>query len=63
MNEVVNKFSLAGEKFLSIMHLWQPGFTFNACVIFTNNIGRTRKVKKSGDSRYIYQKELDKACF
>ena len=24
---------------------------------------RTQKIKKTGDSRYIYQNELDKSCF
>ena len=24
---------------------------------------RTQKIKKTGDSRYIYQNELDKPCF
>ena len=27
------------------------------------NKERTQKFKETGDSRYIYQKELDKACF
>ena len=27
MNEIVNKFSLAGDKFMPEMHLRQPGFT------------------------------------
>ena len=31
MNEIVNKFFLAGYKFLHEMHLRQPGFTFSTC--------------------------------
>ena len=31
MNETVNKFLLAGDKFMSEMHLRQPGFTYSAC--------------------------------
>ena len=31
MNEIVNKFLLAGDKFMSEMHFKQPGFTYNAC--------------------------------
>ena len=31
MNEVVNKFLLAGDKFMPEMHLRQPGFTYSAC--------------------------------
>ena len=37
MNEIVNKFSLAGDKFLPEMHLKQPGFTYSACGLFTKN--------------------------
>ena len=29
----------------------------------TKNKERTKKIKGTGDSRYIYQNELDKACF
>ena len=28
MNEIVNKFLLAGDKFMPEIHLKQPGFTF-----------------------------------
>ena len=31
MNEIVNKFSFAGDKFMPKMHLRQPGFTYSAC--------------------------------
>ena len=37
----------------------QPGFTYSACVPFTKNKERIKKVKETGDSRYIYQNELD----
>ena len=45
------------------MHLRQPRFTYSACVPFTKNKERIQKLKETGDSRYIYQNELDKACF
>ena len=45
------------------MHLRQPGFTYSACGSFTKNKERIQKFKETGDSRYIYQNELDKACF
>ena len=45
------------------MHLRQPGFTYNACGAFTNSNERIQKLKETGDSRYTYQKKLDKACF
>ena len=37
MSETVNKFLLAGDKFLPEMHLNQPGFTYSACRSFTKN--------------------------
>ena len=45
------------------MYLRQPGFTYSACGPFTNNKERIQNFKETGDSRYIYQNELDKACF
>ena len=45
------------------MHLKQPQFTYNACGPFTKNKERIQKFKETGDSRYIYRNELDKACF
>ena len=63
MNEIVNKFLLAGDKFMPETHLRQPRFKYNACRPFTKNKKRIQKFKETGDSRYIYQNELDKACF
>ena len=31
MNEIVNKFLLAGDKFMPKMQLRQPGFKYSAC--------------------------------
>ena len=61
MNEIVNKFLLAGDKFMPEMHLKQPGFTYSACGPFTKNKERIQKFKETGDTRYIYKNELDKA--
>ena len=44
------------------MHLRRPGFTYSACGPFTKNKKRINKFKETGDSRYIYQNELDKTC-
>ena len=63
MNEIVNKFLLAGDKFMPEMHLKQPGFTYSACGPFTKSKERIQKFKEAGDTSYIYKKELDKACF
>ena len=43
MNEIVNKFSLLGDKFIPEMHLKQPGFTYSACGAFTKNKERIEK--------------------
>ena len=45
------------------MHLRQPKFTYNACAPFTKNKEIIQKLRETGDSRYIYRNELDKACF
>ena len=63
MNEIVNKFLLAGDKFMPEMHLKQPGFTYSACGSFTKNKERIQKFKETGDANYIYKNELDKVCF
>ena len=63
MNEIVNNFLLAGDKFMPEMHLKQPGFTYSACVPFTKNKERIQKFKETGDRNYTYQNELNKACF
>ena len=45
------------------MHLKQRGFTCSACGPFTKNKERIQKFKETGDTKYIYRNELDKACF
>ena len=62
MNDIVNKLSLAGDKFIPEMHLRQPGFTYSACGSFTKNKERIKKFRETGDTRYIYRNELDKTC-
>ena len=63
MNEIVNKFLLAGAKFMPGMHLKQPAFTYSARGPFTKNKERIQKFKEIRDTSYIYKSELDKACF
>ena len=45
MNEIVNKFLLAEDKFMSEMHLRQPGFTCSACWPLTKNKERIKNLK------------------
>ena len=63
MNNVINKFLLAGDKFMPEMHLRQPRSVYSACGLFTRHKERIKKFKQTGDTRYIYRTELDKACF
>ena len=63
MNEIVNKFLLEGDTFMPELHLRQPGFTYKACGPFTKNKEKIQKLQETRDLRYIYQSELDKACF
>ena len=53
MNEIVNKFLLAGDKFMLEMHLKQPGFTHSAGGPFTKNKETIQKFKETGDTKYI----------
>ena len=63
MNKVINKFLLAGDKFMPEIHLRQPRFVYSVCGPFTRHKERIKEFKRTGDTRYIYRNELDKACF
>ena len=58
MNENVNKYLLAGEKFMPEMHLKYPRLTYSAC-----GKERIQKFKETRDTKYIYRNEFNKACF
>ena len=59
MNEIVNKFFLAGDKFMSKMHLTQPGFTCSACGPFIKN---KERIIQTGNTDFIDRNEVDRAC-
>ena len=63
MNEIVSKFLLVGDKFMTEMHLKQPGFTHSACGPFTKNKERIGKFMQTGNTDFICKNEFDKACF
>ena len=63
MNEIVNKFLVAGDIFMPEMHLKQPRFTYSACWPFAKNKKRIQKFKETRDTDFIYKNELDEACF
>ena len=54
MNEIINKFLLAGDKFMPEMHLKQPEFTYSACGPFTKN-KRIEKFMQTGDTNFIFK--------
>ena len=45
------------------MHIRQPRFVYSACGPSTRHKERIKEFKLTGDTRYIYRNELDKACF
>ena len=59
MKAILNNLLLAG---MPEMHLKQPRSTYSACGPITKNKERIEKSKETGDSRYIYQNKLNKAC-
>ena len=63
MNEIMNKFLLAGDKFMPELLLKQPGFTYSACSPFTRNKETIEKFMQTGNTDFIYRNEIDKACF
>ena len=46
MNEIVNKFLLAGDKFMLEMQLRQPGFTYSAFRAFTKKQRKNTKNRR-----------------
>ena len=63
MNEVVNKFLLVRDRFMTEMHLKQLGFTYSACTPFNKNNERIQKFIQTGNTNYIYKNDSVKACF
>ena len=63
MNHLINKFLLAGDKFMPEIHVRQSQFTYSACGKFTRNEERIQEFKETGDTNYVFKNELDKACF
>ena len=45
------------------MHLKQPGFTYSARGPLAKNKERIEKFMQPGNTNFIYENELDKACF
>ena len=62
-NEILNKLLLAGDKFMPELLLSNLDLYMVLVNHFKKNNERIQKFKETGDSRYKYQNELDKACF
>ena len=56
MNEIVNKFLLAGDEFMPDMHLKQLGFTYSVCDPFNKNKERIQKFILTGNTDFTYKK-------
>ena len=53
MNKIVNKFLLAGNKYMPEIHLKQPGFTYSACGPFTE-IKKEYKILRKQEIQDIF---------
>ena len=63
MNEIVNKFLLAGDTFMPEMHLKQPGFTYSACGPFTKSKERIEKFMQTGNTFFFMKMNFIKLVF
>ena len=63
-NSIINKFLLAGDKFMHELHLVDPIVKkYSAGGPFTKHTRRIQDFLNTGKLSYIYQNDLDKACF
>ena len=63
-NSIINKFLLAGDKFMPELHLVDPIVKkYSACGPFTKHTQRIQDFLNTGKLSYIYKNDLDKACF
>ena len=63
MNKIIDKFLLTGDKFISKLHLRQPGFTYSACGPFTEHRQRIKKIRETGNLKRLCRSESHKACY
>ena len=56
INNIINKFLLAGDKFMPEIYLRQPQFTYSTCGPITKHKQRIQKFKETGNTNYIYTK-------
>ena len=63
MNEIVNRFLLAGDKFMPEKHLKRPGFTYSACGPITKNKEKIQKFKETGVQAIFTKMNLMRLVF
>ena len=62
MNKMINRLLLTGGKFMPELYLKQPGFTYSACGPFSKHREIIQKFRETGNLKYLYINESDKAC-
>ena len=63
-NNIINKFLLAGEKFMPELHLIDPiAKQYSTCGLFRKHRQRIQDLLDTGKLSYIYKNDIDKACF
>ena len=62
INEIINNFSLTGDKFMPEKHLKKFGFTNSASGPFTKSKKRIETFIETGNTNFTYRNYLDKVC-
>ena len=63
-NSILNKFLLAGDKFMHELHLVDPIVKkYSTCGPFTKHTQIIQDFLNTGKLSYIYENDLDKTCF
>ena len=60
MINIVNKFFLAGDKFIPELYPRQSGFIYRTCGSFTKHPKTIQQFRETGNLKHIYKKEPDK---
>ena len=62
--DIINRFLLIGDKFMSEKHLWGPKVgKYSACGLFTRHKQRINDFMNDGKLSHILKNKLDAACF
>ena len=63
-NSIINKFLLAGDKFMPELHLVDTIVKkYSACGPFIKHTQRIQDFLNTGKLSFVYKNDLDKACF